>query len=97
MMFGARLLFLLIVVTNTVLFVDELTKHSWLFPLKVKFKVYSVFVRFKAYVENMVGNKIKTLRTYSGGKFTSFVFNYFLLAHSIGHQYSCPHITKWMC
>lgn len=74
-----------------VLLVNEFTKHNWLFPLKVKSEVYSIFFQFKVYVENMVGNKIKTLRTYSGGKFTSFVFNYFLLAHSIVHQYSCPH------
>lgn len=44
------------------------------FPLKAKFDVYSTFVVFKNYVENFVGNKIKCLRSNSGGEFTSNPF-----------------------
>ncbi|KAM1505772.1 hypothetical protein ACFXTO_001721 [Malus domestica] len=77
-----------------VLFVDEFTKYTWLFPLKLKSEVYSVFVNFKTCVENLVGNKIKVLRSDSGGEFISSCFNSFLLQHGILHQYSCLHTPE---
>lgn len=43
------------------------SSHSWLFPLKVKSEVFPIFVNFKSYVENMIGNKIKILRFDLGG------------------------------
>ena len=82
-----------------VLLVDDFTKYNWLFPLKLKSEVYSIFVHFKAHVENLIGNKIKVLRTDSGGEFTSSMFQSFLLQHGIMHQFSCPHTPeqKWLC
>ena len=77
-----------------VLFVDDFTKYSWLFPLKLKSEVYSIFVHFKAYVENLIGNKIKVLRTDSGGEFTSSMFKSFLLQHGIMHQFSFLHTPE---
>ncbi|KAM2633067.1 hypothetical protein EV1_023726 [Malus domestica] len=77
-----------------VLFVDEYTKYSWLFPLKFKSEVFSIFVHFKSYVETLTGNKIKTLRSDSGGEFTSSQFRSFLLQHGILHQFSCPHTPE---
>ncbi|KAB2602612.1 hypothetical protein D8674_003617 [Pyrus ussuriensis x Pyrus communis] len=65
-----------------VLFVDEYSKYSWLFPLKRKSEVFSTFVMFKAYVENLLGNKIKIFRTDSGGEFTGSAFSSFLLQHA---------------
>ena len=53
------------------LLVDDFSKYSWFFPLKSKSDVYSTFVTFKTYVENFSGNKIKILRSDSGGEFTS--------------------------
>ena len=77
-----------------VLFVDDFTKYNWLFPLKLKSEVYSIFVHFKAYVENLIGNKIKVLRTDSRGEFTSSMFKSFMLQHGIMHQFSCPHTAE---
>ena len=88
------LLFLLSRYKFYVLFVDEFTKYSWLFPLKSKFEVFSIFVHFKSYVEKLTGNKMKILRSDSGGEFTSSQFNSFLLQHGILHQFSCPHTPE---
>ena len=77
-----------------VLFMDEFSIYSWLFPLKAKSEVFSIFVIFKTYVENLLGNKIKTFRTDSGGEFTSSAFTNFLLQHGISHQFSCPHTPE---
>ena len=60
------------------LIVDDHTKYSWFFPLKAKSEVYSTFVNFKTYVENAVGNKIKAIRSDSGGEFVSSSFQAFL-------------------
>ena len=76
------------------LIVDDHTKYSWVFPLKAKSEVYSTFVNFKTYVENAVGNKIKVLRSDSGGEFVSSLFQAFLKQHGILHQFSCPHTPE---
>ncbi|KAM2097702.1 hypothetical protein ACFX1R_021209 [Malus domestica] len=69
---------------------DDHTKYSWFFPLKAKLEVYSTFVSFKTYVENSVGNKLKVIRSDSGGEFVSTSFQTFLKLHGISHQLSCP-------
>ncbi|KAM2632205.1 hypothetical protein EV1_022967 [Malus domestica] len=76
------------------LIVDDFSKYSWLFPLKVKSQVYSTFVIFKNYVENLTGNKIKTVRSDSGGEFVSSSFKSYLHTHGILHQLSCPHTPE---
>lgn len=77
---------------------DEFTKYTWLFPMKAKYEVFSIFVSYKAYVENMIGNKIKVLRSDSKGEFTSSMLNSFLSSNGISHQYLSSHSKKkWMC
>lgn len=49
-----------------VIFVDGFTRFTWLFLLKHKSEVFSVFLKFKALVENQFGTKIKILRTDGG-------------------------------
>ncbi|TQD84801.1 hypothetical protein C1H46_029649 [Malus baccata] len=76
------------------LLVDDYTRYSWFFPLRRKSEVFSTFVNFKNYVEKCVGNKIKTIRSDSGGEFTSASFQSYLNLHGISHQYSCPHTPE---
>ncbi|XP_070672688.1 retrovirus-related Pol polyprotein from transposon RE1 isoform X1 [Malus domestica] len=76
------------------LLVDDFSKYSWFFPLKSKSDVFSTFVTFKNYVENFSGNKIKILRSDSGGEFTNNSLASFLREHGILHQFSCPHTPE---
>ncbi|KAM1161918.1 hypothetical protein ACFX13_001069 [Malus domestica] len=76
------------------LLVDDYTRYSWFFPLRRKSEVFSTFVNFKNYVEKSVGNQIKTIRSDSGGEFTSASFQSYLNLHGISHQYSCPHTPE---
>ncbi|KAM1580053.1 hypothetical protein ACFX1Z_041414 [Malus domestica] len=76
------------------LIVDDYSKYSWYFPLKSKSSVFSTFVEFKSYVENTIGNKIKVVRSDSGGEFTSHQFQHFLKLHGILQQFSCPHTPE---
>ena len=74
-----------------VIFVDDFTRFTWLFLLKHKFEVFTVFLHFKALVKNQFGSTIKTLRTDGGGEYTSNHFKSFCLENGIQHQLSCPY------
>ena len=76
------------------LIVDDYSKYSWYFPLKSKSSVFSTFVEYKSYVENTLGNKIKVVRSDSGGEFTSHQFQNYLKLHGIFQQFSCPHTPE---
>ncbi|XP_068340320.1 uncharacterized protein [Pyrus communis] len=56
--------------------------------------VYSVFVEFKCYAENILGNKIKVVQSNSESEFTSNIFKSFLKSHGIMKEFSCPHTPK---
>lgn len=51
-------------------FVDHFTKYIWLFPLKLKFEVSTVFVQFKTMIENYFGFKIISVFSDNGGEYT---------------------------
>ncbi|KAM2157872.1 hypothetical protein ACFX1X_041870 [Malus domestica] len=96
MICGVQHLLSPIVVSSTIclFIVDDFSKYSWFFPLKSKSDVFSTFVVFKSYVENLLGNKIKVLRSDSGGEFTRTSFASFLSKHGIFHQFCCPHTPE---
>ena len=48
-------------------FIDDFSRKSWVYFLKNKSAVFSIFQIFKYLVENESGKKIKTLRSDNGG------------------------------
>jgi hypothetical protein len=48
-------------------FIDDLSRNTWIYFLRKKFKVFDQFKEFKALVENQTEKKIKVLRTDNGG------------------------------
>ena len=44
-----------------VVFIDDLSRKSWIFFMKTKGQVFSRFQEFKALMENQIGKKIKVL------------------------------------
>jgi len=77
-----------------IIFVDDFTKYCWFFPMQYKSDAFSIFVKFKAHVENLLCTKILTLRSDAGGEFLSIGFSDFLVKHGITHQLSCPHTPE---
>lgn len=77
-----------------VIFVDDFTKYTWLYPLKNKLDVFHTFVQFQALVENLSGNKIGTLRSDSWGEFINSEFKSHLFPHGIQQQLSCPYTPQ---
>ena len=76
------------------LFVDDYTRFTWLFLLKNKSEVLSMFKHFKFVVETQQNSKLKILRTDNGSKYTNVEFQLFCFAHGILHQASCPHTPE---
>ncbi|KAI5345120.1 hypothetical protein L3X38_012997 [Prunus dulcis] len=73
-----------------VLFVDNFSRYSWIFPMRLKSEVFSLYVKFKTLVENLFSTKIKALQTDGGGEYTSHIFHNFLVTHGIDHRISYP-------
>jgi transposase InsO family protein len=55
-------------------FIDDYSRKTWLYFLKSKDEVFSKFKEFKALIENLSERKIKILRSYNGGEYTSKEF-----------------------
>ena len=76
------------------MFVDDFSRFSWLYLLKHKSDVLSIFKSIKATVENQFSTQIKCLRTDCEGEYTSNDFTAFCSSTGITHQLSCPHTPQ---
>jgi hypothetical protein len=56
-----------------VTFIDDFSRKTHVYILKVKGEVFDKFKAYKALVENQTGMKIKTLRSDNGGEFVQKV------------------------
>lgn len=54
-----------------VAFIDDFSRKTWIYFMKTKDEVFDKFREFKVEVENLKGKKIKILRSYNGGEYTS--------------------------
>jgi len=55
-------------------FIDDYSRRLWVYPIKKKSDVFSVFKVFKAQIELETGKKIKCLRTDNGGEYVDGEF-----------------------
>jgi len=60
-----------------ILFIDELTRITWIYFLSKKAQVFYVFKKFVNLVETESGYKLKTLRFDNGKEYTSKQFDKF--------------------
>jgi len=77
-----------------VIFVDDFSRFSWLYPLHTKSDVYDCFVKFKLLAENQFSSSIKQLQSDGGGEFMSHRFQTFLSNNGIAHRKSCPYTSQ---
>ncbi|XP_060669960.1 retrovirus-related Pol polyprotein from transposon RE1 isoform X3 [Ziziphus jujuba] len=71
-------------------FIDDYSRHTWLYFLHSKSEVFEVFKSFLAYVKNQFSTSIKILRSDFGGEYMSDAFKVFLQSEGILFQKSCP-------
>ena len=77
-----------------VIFVDNYSRFTWFYPLKLKSEFYSVFVRFQKMVENLFQLKILKFQSDGGGEFVNHAFLSHLSQCGIQHLVSCPHTPQ---
>jgi len=58
-------------------FVDDFRQKVWVYLLRQKNEMFSIFKKFKVLVENQTGRKIKKLRTNNGLEFCESEFTEF--------------------
>ena len=68
-------------------FIDDKTRHVWVYFLKRKSDVFKYFQEWKAMVERC---KLKVLRTDNGGEYTSGDFQSYLKKEGIKHEVTVP-------
>lgn len=73
-----------------VLFVDDYSRYSWIFPMKRKSEVLQIFIQFRIYVEKQFSCQIKQFQSDEGGEYTSHAFRDYLNLNGIHHRFSCP-------
>ena len=73
-------------------FVDDFTRFTWIFPLKVKSKCLKLFAQFHTFVERQFNYKFKCLQTNWGGEFRPFL----PILSNLGIQFRhpCPHVHQ---
>ena len=49
-----------------ILFIDDFTRMTWVFFIKQKYEVFTIFKKFKSFIEKQSGNYIKILRSDRG-------------------------------
>ena len=70
-------------------FIDDYSKFTWIYLLKFKSKVFSVFQEFQKLVERQFNKKIITVQSDWGGEYEKL--NSFFRSIGIEHHVSCPH------
>jgi hypothetical protein len=72
-------------------FIDDYSRKTWIYFLKSKDEVFSKFKEFKALIENLSEIKIKILRSYNGGEYTSKEFVNFCKDVGIKRELTTPY------
>ena len=76
------------------LFVDDCTRMSWVYFLKQKFEVFSVFVAFYNILQTQFHAKPQILRSNNGGEYINSAIKQFLSDYGMLHQTSCPNTPQ---
>ena len=74
-----------------VTFIDDATRKVWVYPIKEKGDVYSIFKKWLASVETEKGIKLKALRSDNGGEYTSHEFRVFCESRGIRREFTAPY------
>ena len=77
-----------------VVFIDDFSRFTWIYPLYTKSVVFDHFVKFKLLVGNQFSTTIKQFQFDRGGGFNSVQFQSFLKKHGIIHCKTCSHTSQ---
>ena len=64
-------------------FIDDYSKCTWFYFLKLKSEVFNMFLAYKALVEKQYGHQIIKLRSDNGGEYVNTKFTTFCQQHTV--------------
>lgn len=70
-------------------FIDDFSKFTWIYLLKTRADVFTVFIHFQTVVERLLNKKILCVQSDWGGEYQKL--NTFFKSLGISHLVSCPH------
>lgn len=73
-----------------VIFVDDYTRMTWLYLLKHKNEVLSIFQSFHTMVQTQFSSKIQVLHSDNGGEYANHQFRAYFQLHGLIHETSWP-------
>lgn len=77
-----------------VVFVDDYSRFSWIYPLRAKSEFCAVLVKFHAFVCNQFSRSIKVFQSDGGTEFVNSRVRDFFSVHGILHRLSCPYTPQ---
>jgi hypothetical protein len=77
-----------------VIFIDNYSRFTWFYPLRLKSDFFSVFLTFQKMVENQCQQKIASFQCDGGGEFISNQFVSHLAECGIRQLISCPYTPQ---
>ena len=77
-----------------VTFINDFSRCTWLFLMKNRSELFTIFQTFYNEIKNQFGVSIRTLRSDNAREYLSRPFKEFMASHGILHQTSCPHTPQ---
>ena len=77
-----------------VIFIDNFTKFTWLFPIAYKSDVPSIIKKIVPFIEKQISQKMKVFRFDGGGEFCNTSLKSFFESKGISHQKACPYTSE---
>jgi hypothetical protein len=73
-----------------VTFIDDATRKTWVYCIRQKYGVFDTFKKWKAFVGNEIGKRLKCLRSDNGGEYFSKEFDDYFSYHGIHREKTVP-------
>ncbi|KAJ9685307.1 hypothetical protein PVL29_017366 [Vitis rotundifolia] len=77
-----------------VTFIDDYSRCTWLFLMKNRAELFSIFHKFYAEIQTQFNISIRVLRSDNAREYFSTPFTSFMSQHGILHQSSCAHTPQ---
>ena len=75
-------------------FIDNFSRHTWVYLLKYKSDVFDSFRVFKTFVEKQSSLSIWKIHIDNGGEYVNQSFKDFCSKHGLQHQLSVPYTPQ---
>ena len=75
-------------------FIDDFSRTTWIYLMKEKSEVHSIFKNFHKMICTQFGAIVKTVRSDNGGEYFKSGLEDYFLAHGIVHQTSCTNTPQ---